>query len=201
MATKFAPRDYLAGKFLIAMPSMGDPRFAETVILLCAHNDQHAMGIVLNRPAEGVTLASLLDELEIEPTQELFEDRPVLAGGPVEPQRGFVLHTDDYESPTGTIKVRNGVSLSATHDVLRAIASEEPPRRSVLSLGYAGWGPGQLEDEMQANAWLHGPADPEIIFSDDHGDKWRRALGLLGVTDAMFSREWAEARGGDAHLH
>lgn len=195
-------RDYLTGHILIAMPSMGDSRFENTVIFMCAHNDEHAMGITLNRPADNVTLKALLDELDIETDPNDFRDRGVLAGGPVEPQRGFVLHTGDYRAKRGTLAVTEDVHMTATHDVLRAIATEQgPPERAVLALGYAGWGAGQLESEIQANAWLHCPANPDLIFDDDHETKWARALESLGVTSAMLSAEWATPRDQDAHRH
>lgn len=195
-------QDYLVGHFLIAMPSMGDPRFEHTVIYLCAHDDRRAMGITLNKPAENVTLQALFEELGISAKdQARFEDRSVLMGGPVEPQRGFVLHTADYAAPTGTLMIGDDIRMTATHDVLRAIASSDAPKRAVVALGYAGWGPGQLEQELQANAWLHCPADQDILFDADHETKWSRALASLGVTTAMLSPEWATPRGDDARAH
>jgi putative transcriptional regulator len=195
-------RDYLTGKLLIAMPNMGDSRFAHTVVFMCDHSDDHAMGIVINRPSEKITFDKLLRELEIEPVEGVTLDQPVLAGGPVEPQRGFVLHSDDFNAASGTLNVhKGGISLTATHEVLQAIAKGRGPSRALIALGYAGWGAGQLESELQANAWLHCEAEPDLLFSRNHDDKWHRALAHLGINDAMFSQEWASVREEGAQLH
>jgi putative transcriptional regulator len=177
----------LTGRLLIAMPGIGDPRFERAVIFLCAHTAEHAMGLAVNRPVEGLSISSVLKRLKIESTIELPEDL-VLLGGPVERDRGFVLHTDDYASPQSSVPVIPGVSLTATPDVLEAIAGHNRrPRRSLLALGYAGWGPGQLEQEILGNTWLTCEADESLIFGDDHEHKWTRALAKLGVSADRLS--------------
>ena len=171
---------FFSGQLLIAMPGIGDPRFERAVILICAHDAEHAMGLAVNRPVEGLTVPDLLERLEIESTIRLPEDL-VLMGGPVETQRGFVLHTDDY-GVEHSLQIGGGVALTATRDALEAMASpDEHPRRSLLALGYAGWGAGQLENEIKENVWLTCDADEGLIFGDDYESKWTRALAKLGV--------------------
>ncbi|MEO0816120.1 MAG: YqgE/AlgH family protein [Pseudomonadota bacterium] len=170
----------LTGRLLIAMPSIGDSRFKRSVILVCAHSDEYAMGLVLNKPMDGLILPDLLDQLDIESSIELPQ-RAVLDGGPVGNDRGFVLHSGDYQCDGATLDVGDDVCLTATRDVLHAIASEDAPRASTLALGYSGWGPGQLEMELQENAWLIGRPDPNILFGEDHDTKWTHALDLIGV--------------------
>jgi putative transcriptional regulator len=179
---------FLTGRLLIAMPGIGDPRFERSVIFVCAHNAQHAMGLAVNRPVQGLSIGSVLRRLKIaESTIELPEDL-VLMGGPVERDRGFVLHTDDYASPASSMPVIPGVSLTATPEVLEAIAGHNSrPRRSLLALGYAGWGPGQLEHEILGDTWLICDADESLIFGDDHAGKWRRALAKIGVSPERLS--------------
>jgi len=172
--------DSLAGRLLIAMPSIGDARFKRSVILVCAHNEDYAMGLVLNKPMDGLVLPDLLEQLEVESQIELPR-RPVLDGGPVGSDRGFVLHSGDYQCEGATMDVTTDVCLTATRDVLQAIASDQPPRESTLALGYSGWGPGQLELELQENAWLIGKPDADILFGEDHGEKWSHALDLIGI--------------------
>jgi len=175
---------FFSGQMLIAMPGIGDPRFERAVILICAHDAEHAMGLAVNRPVEGLTVPDLLERLEIESTIRLPEDL-VLMGGPVETQRGFVLHTDDY-GVEHSLQIGGGVALTATRDALEAMASpDEHPRRSLLALGYAGWGAGQLENEIKENVWLTCDADEGLIFGDDYENKWTRALAKLGV-DPQF---------------
>lgn len=176
-----ATTDSLAGRLLIAMPSIGDNRFTRSVILVCAHNSDYAMGLVLNKPVEGLTLPSLLDQLDI-PMEIAVPEADVLDGGPVGSDRGFVLHTGDYHCDGATMDVTDEVCLTATRDVLHAIASTDAPRHAALALGYSGWGPGQLELELQENAWLVGRPDAAILFDDDHDTKWHRALDLIGVS-------------------
>ena len=177
----------LAGSVLIAMPGIEDPRFERAVIFVCAHGDDHAMGLTLNRPLEGLTVSDLLGRLGVDGDAALPE-QPVLFGGPVERERGFVLHTDDYESEQGTIAVREGVSLTATRDVLQAMANAaDRPRRSVLALGYAGWGPGQLEQELRENVWLTCEPDETLLFGGDHDHKWGAALAKIGVSAGSLS--------------
>ena len=179
--------DFLTGRLLIAMPGIDDPRFERAVILMCAHSPDHAMGIAVNRPLDGLTVPDLLDRLGVEGGGEV-PATPVLFGGPVERERGFVLHTDDYESEQGTISVAEGVSLTATRDVLQAMASsKDRPRRSVLALGYAGWGPGQLEAEISQNAWLTVPADAALLFDTPAEERFIQAYQMLGVDPALLS--------------
>ena len=175
---------FLVGQLLLAMPGIGDPRFERAVILVCAHDAEHAMGLAVNRPVEGLTVPDLLERLQVEATSELPDDL-VLMGGPVETQRGFVLHTDDYEVEH-SLRIGAGVALTATRDALEAMASpDEHPRRSLVALGYAGWGAGQLENEIKENVWLTCDADEGLIFGDDYEGKWARALAKLGV-DPQF---------------
>jgi putative transcriptional regulator len=171
---------FLEGKLLIAMPGMSDDRFAQTVIYMCAHSAKGAMGLVINRPVPGLSFFELMKQLEII-TSPSARDFPVLYGGPVETGRGFVLHSDDYESADSTLPVAEDISLTATLDILRAIAEARGPKRALFALGYAGWGPGQIEAEFQANGWLHCEADPGLIFALEPEVKWRAALARLGI--------------------
>ena len=156
---------FLTGELLIAMPAISDPRFDRALILVCAHDVQHAMGIALNRPIEGLTLPDLFDRLEVKSEIRLPPEL-VRVGGPVERERGFVLHTDDYVGEV-SLDVTEGIRLTATREVLEAMASRDRrPRRSLLALGYAGWGPGQLEEEIRQNVWLTCEADEALIFDD-----------------------------------
>ena len=183
---------FLSGQLLIAMPGIGDPRFERSVILVCAHDSGHAMGIALNRPVEGLTLPGLLERLEIDVTAAMGED-PVLVGGPVEIERGFVLHTDDYRAEH-SLDVEGGLALTTTREVLEAIASHNrQPRKAILALGYAGWGAGQLEHEIRHNVWLTVEADEALVFDDDHETKWGRALEKLGVDPQFLTAEGGRA--------
>lgn len=177
---------FLAGKLLIATPTIGDPRFDRTVIFMCDHSEEHAMGIIINKPVDGLRLPDLFAQLEVECAQPA-PDKPVLLGGPVDRDRGFVLHSPDFNAEGSTLPVSGKIALTATKDVLEAIASATPPRRSVLALGYAGWGAGQLEDELAANAWLVAEPDEALIFDDEDERKWERALEILGVTPEHLS--------------
>lgn len=177
----------LAGRVLIAMPGIGDSRFERAVILICAHNDEHAMGLTVNRPVEGLTVPSLLTRLGVESNISAPDDL-VLFGGPVERERGFVLHTDDYISPRSTVPVTSGISMTATREVLEAMGDRElRPRRSVLALGYAGWDAGQLEYELQHNVWLTCDPDETLLFGADHEHKWGHALAKIGVAPDRLS--------------
>jgi putative transcriptional regulator len=177
---------FLCGKLLVATPSIGDPRFDRTVILMCDHSPEHAMGIVINKPVEGLRLPELFTQLGVERPEDV-PDRPVLIGGPVDRDRGFVLHSTDFHAAESTLPVCDGISLTATKDVLTAIASRQPPRRSLLALGYAGWGGGQLEDELAANAWLVTDPDEALIFEEPDATKWQSALDRIGVTPEHLS--------------
>ena len=182
---------YLTGQLLIAMPTMRDPRFARTVIYLCAHNEEGAMGLVVNRLIGSITFPDLLEQLGID-NENVSEEIRVHFGGPVESGRGFVLHSAEYERE-GTLQVTGAVGLTATVDILRDMAAGSGPRRSRLALGYAGWGPGQLDDEIQANGWLNVEADEELIFDDDLEGKWQRAIEKLGFDHAMLSGDAGHA--------
>ena len=177
---------FLGGKLLVATPSIGDPRFDRTVILMCDHSAEHAMGIVINKPVDGLRLPELFAQLGISHPDDA-PDRAVLLGGPVDRDRGFVIHTTDYATADSTLPVCDGLSLTATKDVLEAIASASPPRRSLLALGYAGWGAGQLESELAANAWLVTEPDEALIFDTANEAKWQGALDRLGVTPEHLS--------------
>ncbi len=180
----------LAGQLLIAMPQMQDPRFVRSVIFMCAHGAEGAMGLVVNKVIDQPSMADLLQQLGI--AGKGFAAAPVHFGGPVEAERGFVLHSPDY-TEDGTLIVDGRVGLTATIDILRAIGRGEGPRRSLLALGYAGWGPGQLDAEIQANGWLHVAADDDLIFDDGFDDKWRRAIGKLGVDPLALSGDAGHA--------
>jgi len=177
---------YLTGKLLIASPAIGDPRFDRALIYVCDHDEEHAMGIAINNPVEDLRLPTLFDQLGIE-SDILVPDRAVLNGGPVDGDRGFVLHTSDFSHESATMRVSGDICLTATRDVLDAMASDHPPRRSVLALGYAGWGPGQLEDELQASAWLIADPDESLLFDDFFDNKWDRALEMIGVDPSRLS--------------
>lgn len=177
---------FLTGQLLIAMPGISDPRFERALILVCAHDERHAMGLAVNRPVEGVTVAELLERLEVENAAKAPRE-PVLMGGPVEPERGFVLHTSDYAGEH-SLAVTEALSLTPTRDALEAMTDPDtPPRRAVLALGYAGWGAGQLETEIKENVWLVCEADEALIFGRDHERKWARALAKLGVDAERLS--------------
>jgi putative transcriptional regulator len=171
---------FLEGKLLIAMPGMADERFAQTVIYVCAHSSKGAMGIVINKPIPGLSFPELMKQLQIE-TKTVTGDFPILYGGPVETGRGFVLHSGDYESSDSTLPVSEDISLTATLDILRAMAEGRGPKQALFALGYAGWAPGQVETEFQANGWLHCDADPAIVFGTNPGSKWASALSRLGI--------------------
>lgn len=175
----------LAGQLLIAMPGMQDPRFAKTVVYMCAHNADGAMGLVLNRMLDNLTFKDLLTQLGIDASGVANTIR-VHFGGPVETSRGFVLHSPDYHQD-GTLVVADDVAVTATIDILRAIAAGNGPRRHLLALGYAGWGPGQLDSEILANGWLHALADENLLFDSDLEGKWQRAIGKLGIDPNMLS--------------
>lgn len=176
---------YLAGQLLIAMPQMRDPRFERSVVYLCAHSAEGAMGLVVNRPFDGLTFKELLDQLDIEP-QPGCARVPVHLGGPVEGGRGFVLHSDDYMHDT-SMRVDDGIALTATVDVLKAMAQGGGPRKSLLALGYAGWSAGQLDAEILDNAWLNVPVDEQLLFGLDLDHKWEAAIHKLGIDFATLS--------------
>lgn len=183
-----APRPsegFLTGQLLVAMPGMTDPRFTQSVVLVCAHSADGAMGIVVNRPLAEPSFDDLLRQLDIAPLPPARRIH-LCAGGPVENARGFVLHTADWTGE-GSLRVDEVLALTASLDILKAIAGGGGPRSCLLALGYAGWGPGQLDQELGHNAWLSVPADEPIVFDDEHGTKWRRALGKLHIDPAALS--------------
>ena len=182
MATRHDKRlveegSFLEGKLLIALPGMPDERFEQTVIYVCAHSDSGAMGIVINKPIPGLSFTKLMEQLEIS-TNAGLGDFPILFGGPVENSRGFVLHSNDYKSTDATLSVSDNISLTATVDILCALAEGRGPKHAILALGYAGWGPGQVETEFQDNGWLHSDAAPELVFDMEPEMKWRAAFVL-----------------------
>ena len=184
---------YLDGKMLIAMPGIGDDRFDRAIIYVCAHSADGAMGLIVNHQIESLSFGSLMERLDLaggDNAIRLPEDvagSRVLQGGPVETSRGFVLHSKDYFSDECTLSVDKGIGLTATLDVLRAIASGKGPRLSLLALGYTGWGPGQLESEIRQNGWLHCEADEELIFGQDLEAKYPSALARIGINEQMLS--------------
>jgi putative transcriptional regulator len=190
---------FLDGQMLIAMPTMGDERFSRTVIYMCAHSADGAMGIVVNQPAANISFSDLLVQLEVVPSAELIQLPPraggvrVLKGGPVDTQRGFVLHSADFYIENSTLPIDDGICLTATLDILKAIAKGEGPASAVLALGYAGWAPGQLETEIHQNGWLHCAADRELIFGSDAQGKYSLALKKIGIDLGMLSSEAGHA--------
>jgi putative transcriptional regulator len=192
-------RGYLDGQMLIAMPAMNDERFARTLIYVCAHSSEGAMGIVVNQPAGNIKFPDLLVQLEVIPATERIElptkaeDVKVLKGGPVETGRGFVLHSADYFIENSTLPIDEGICLTATLDILKAIARGNGPASAILALGYAGWAPGQLEHEIQENGWLHCAADSELIFGSDINGKYQKALRKIGIDLGMLSSEAGHA--------
>ena len=193
------PSSYLNGQMLIAMPGMSDPRFDRSLIYLCVHSEGGAMGIIVNKVAPMMSFADLIVRFDILPdikSADVPEEIMAMAvqfGGPVEPGRGFVLHTSDYFSAESSLPVTERVALTATLDILRAMARGQGPQRALLALGYSGWAPGQLEDEMQRNGWLHCAADEELIFGTTQDDKYNLALRKLGVDPAMLSSDAGHA--------
>lgn len=182
---------YLTGQLLVAMPQMNDSRFARTVVYLCAHTEDGAMGLVVNKPLENVEFPELLEQLELQPAVGNPNVR-VHFGGPVESGRGFVLHTADYVQD-GTMVVDGNIALTATTDILKDIADGKGPRASVLVLGYAGWGPGQLDDEIEQNGWLSVAADDALVFGDDPDAVWGEALAKIGIAASQLSGDAGHA--------
>jgi putative transcriptional regulator len=182
-----ASTSFLEGQLLVAMPGMTDKRFAKSVIYLCAHSAKGAMGLIINQRADYISFPELLQQLDISKSKDAKPitahalDRQVHVGGPVETGRGFVLHSADYFSEDSTLPIDGGVCLTATVDILKAIVTGDGPNRSILALGYAGWGAGQLESEIQANGWLHCAPDPDLIFGADVDAKYARAMSKIGV--------------------
>lgn len=182
---------YIAGKCLIAMPALRDPNFARTVVYVCAHTPEGAMGLVVNRPITQLTFPDILDQLGIESGPDC-EDIRVHFGGPVEAARGFVLHTAEYHQ-SATLIVDESVALTATTDVLQAIAAGHGPRASLMALGYSGWSPGQLDEELKENSWLTVDADEDLLFGLNTEKKWDQALRKLGIDPAMLNENAGHA--------
>lgn len=172
--------NFLEGKLLIALPGMSDPRFERSVIYMCAHSGTGAMGLIVNKPIEGLGFQELLRRLDL-PVSDSTPESAILFGGPVETGRGFVLHTGEYESTESTLPISADISLTATLDILRAISEGHGPEKALFALGYAGWGPGQIEAEIQANGWVHCDSDAALIFGNDMDSKWAVALRKLGI--------------------
>jgi putative transcriptional regulator len=194
-----AERGYLDGQMLIATPTMQDERFARSVIYVCAHSSEGAMGIVVNQPARHISFRDLLVKLDVISAKNPIQLPPsagsvkVLKGGPVETERGFVLHSADFFIENSTLPIDEGICLTATLDILKAIARGDGPDKAILALGYAGWAPGQLENEMQHNGWLHCAADKDLIFGIDIELKYERALTKIGVRPGMLSSDVGHA--------
>lgn len=182
----------LTGKFLIAMPGMLDPRFDHAVVYMCSHDDDGAMGLIINKPAPGVRFVELLGQLGIDHSPDTPDIR-VHIGGPVETERGFVLHTLDYRSEAATLDLNDGIGLTATLDILKDLGAGEGPERALLALGYSGWGAGQLEAELAQNAWITAPATPDAVFGRAHDLKWAGALKSIGVDPRLLTGEGGRA--------
>ncbi|HSM20176.1 MAG TPA: YqgE/AlgH family protein [Hyphomicrobiales bacterium] len=188
-----ASKGYLDGQLLIAMPTISDPRFERSVIYLCAHSSDGAMGIVVNKPAPDITFPELLTQLNVIGSESEIrlpspvKHKQVYVGGPVETGRGFVLHTSDYFIENSTLPIDESICLTATLEILKAIAAGGGPHGSLLALGYAGWAAGQLETEIQANGWLTCPADPDLVFNTAMDEKYERALAKIGVDPAKLA--------------
>jgi putative transcriptional regulator len=176
----------LAGKLMVAMPAMGDERFAKSVILICAHSDEGAMGLIINKPVPDFSFADLLGQLKIA-KRSTGRDIRVHFGGPVERGRGFVLHSTDYDSGSSTTQVQGGYGMTATLDVLEALAKGDGPRQALLALGYAGWGPGQLESEIARNDWLVADPAQDLVFATQDSGKWVGALRRMGIDPISLS--------------
>lgn len=183
---------FLLGKLLIALPGMPDKRFERSVIFICAHSDQGAMGLIVNKPFEGLSFRELIERLDVRVTSNAPEP-PILFGGPVGTGQGFVLHTSEFGHDEATMPVTSEISLTATIDILRAIAEGRGPTKALFALGYAGWGPGQIEGELSSNGWIHCDAEKSILFDLNCDDKWRAALATLGADISGLSAEAGRA--------
>ena len=182
----------LTGKLLIAMPGMGDPRFGHAVVFVCAHSEDGAMGLIVNKPSGDLTLRDLLEQLSLERGPDARQ-LPVHFGGPVEHARGFVLHGADYSSAISTLEVNGAFGMTATLDILEEMAAGRGPAQAIVALGYAGWGPGQLEAEIAQNGWLTADASPDLVFGAPDMDKWEAALSVIGVSALALSADGGRA--------
>lgn len=184
---------HLIGKLLIAMPSMPDPRFAHSVVFLCAHSENGAMGVIVNKPLPDLTLVKLLAHLDLNGPEDARGlgadpvDGPIHFGGPVETSRGFVLHSPDFFNAEGSLQIADGIVLSTSVEVLAEMARGQGPAQSIIALGYAGWGPEQLDGEIQAGGWLIADAAPSMLFATEDSAKWSSALGQIGVDPRLLS--------------
>jgi putative transcriptional regulator len=184
--------NFLQGKLLIAMPGMGDPRFEKSVIFMCSHSEEGAMGIIVNKPIEQLRFREMVERLDLN-LNDKTPDMPVLFGGPVENSRGFVLHSPDYKAEDATLSVLTDVSLTGTMEILRELAGGAGPAKALFALGYAGWGPGQIESEIRLNGWVHCDADGTIVFDTNLDGKWRNALLRLGIDITLLSSQAGRA--------
>lgn len=183
---------FLTGKLLIAMPGMPDVRFEKSVIFVCSHSAEGALGLIVNKPLEGLPFRELMTQMDI-PVTDATPRVPVMFGGPVETDRGYVLHSNERANTQTTLAVTSEIALTPTIDILRAIARGTGPQKFLFALGYAGWGPGQIEDEIAGNGWIHCDADTEIIFRDDTASKWEMALAKLGANISGLSSDIGHA--------
>ena len=185
-------RSFLTNHFLIAMPALRDPNFSRTVTYICEHSTDGAMGLVINRPMSSIHLGDMLEQLDITTGDPRVSQATVFLGGPVQPDRGFVLHSAGRRWDS-TLQITDGISITTSRDILESIAAGEGPEQTLVALGYAGWAGGQLEDELGANSWLSGPAETDIIFRMSADNRWRAAAGLLGVDLNLLSGEAGHA--------
>jgi putative transcriptional regulator len=181
------------GQLLVSMPQLLDQFFARSVVYICSHSqDDGAMGLIINKAVEGLTIEKLYAQLKIEPVMRVSRPQPVHFGGPVQTDRAFVLHSPDYDGE-GTLRIGREFAMTATLDILRAIGKDDRPRQAILAIGCSGWGPGQLESEIQANGWLSVAADTDLVFNSDDDSKWQRALAKLGVSPELLSSDIGHA--------
>ena len=192
---KPTPETYPAsykGKLLLATPDMSDPRFARAVIYLCGHDENGAMGLIINKPKDNLHISDLLGRVGIEGDVRVA-DCPVLSGGPVDMDRGFVLHSEDYYKKNSSLIISDTLSLTSTKDILEALVTDKAPQRAMLAVGYAGWDGGQLEAELAQNAWLVGQADDALVFDDDLDGKWNKALSAMGIDPSVLAASGGRA--------
>ena len=184
---------FLSGKLIVAMPTMSDPRFKRSVICVCAHNEDGAIGIIINKIIESLSFSKIIRQLKLKKNKakKCYTEK-IYFGGPVETERGFILHSADYSSENST-SINTEISMTASTEILQALIDGNGPNKSIVALGYAGWGPGQLDTEIRSNAWLSVQSDPELIFSDKTADKWDMALEKIGVNPALLSTEAGRA--------
>jgi putative transcriptional regulator len=184
---------FLAGKLIIAMPTMSDPRFKRSVVCICAHNEDGAIGIIINKIIESLSFSKIINQLKLKKNMtKNGHKNHIYFGGPVETERGFILHSADYSSENST-SINSEISMTASTEILQALIDGNGPNKSIVALGYAGWGPGQLDTEIQSNAWLSVESDLELVFSAKTAEKWDMALEKIGVNPALLSTEAGRA--------